>query len=107
MFGSKYRATLKYKTHNNFIINRKDELRLGIDKLFRDINQEYNVEIIEYKSNNSTKYLKDIGNIGNNALSYDIILESKNNDDLGEVVDMLDKYVFDMFSIKDCKIEKV
>lgn len=28
MFGSKYRATLKYKTQNNFIIGRKDELRL-------------------------------------------------------------------------------
>lgn len=35
------------------------------------------------------------------------MLKSKNRDDLQEVVDMLDKYVFDMFSIKDCKIEKV
>lgn len=104
MFGSKYRATLKYKTQNNFIIGRKDELRLGIDDLFSDINQEYNVEIIEYTINRSTKYLKDIDE---NTLSYEVILESKNNDDLKEVEDMLNDYVFDMFSIRDSKIEKV
>ena len=42
-----------------------------------------------------------------NTLSYEVVLESKNREDLEGVIDMLDKYVFDMFSIKDCKIEKV
>lgn len=45
--------------------------------------------------------------IDKNTLSYEFIIESKNRNDLQEVVDMLDKYVFDMFSIKDCKIEKI
>ena len=39
MFGSKYRATLKYITYNNFIVSREDEVRLGVYKLFRDINE--------------------------------------------------------------------
>lgn len=39
MFGSKYRATLKYITYNNFIVSREQEVRLDVNKLFRDINE--------------------------------------------------------------------
>lgn len=49
MFRSKYRATLKYKTYNNFIVSREDEVRSDVLKLFFDINEEYNVEIIKHK----------------------------------------------------------
>ena len=107
MFGSKYRATLKYKTYNNFIVSRGDEVRLGVLKLFFDINEEYNVKIIKHKVTTSNTYTESVYKIDNNTLSYEVIIESKNRDDLEEVVDMLDKYVFDMFSIKDCKIENV
>ena len=107
MFGSKYRATLKYITHNSFIISREDEVRLGVLKLFFDINEEYNVEIIKHKVTKSNTYTESVYKMDKNTLSYEIFLESKNKDDLEEVVDILDKYVFDMFSIKDCKIEKV
>lgn len=107
MFRSKYRATLKYMTYNNFIVSREDEVRLGVNKLFRDINEEYNVKIIKYKVTKSNIIYTSNVAIDKNTLSYEFIIESKNKDDLQEVVDMLDKYVFDMFSIKDCKIEKV
>ena len=107
MFRSKYRATLKYITYNNFIVSREDEVRLGVCKLFRDINEEYNVKIIKHKVTKSNTYTESVYKIDKNTLSYKVFLESKNKDDLEEVVDMLDKYVFDMFSIKDCKIEKI
>ena len=107
MFRKKYKATLKYKTYNNFIVSREDEVRLGILKLFFDIEEEYNVEIIKHKVTTSNTYTKSFYKIDKNTLSYEVMLESKNRDDLEKVVDMLDKYVFDMFSIKDCKIEKV
>lgn len=107
MFRSKYRATLKYITYNNFIVSREYEVRLDVNKLFRDINEEYNVKIIKYKVTNSNIIYTPNVRIDKNGLSYEFIIESKNKDDLKEVVDMLDKYVFDMFSIKDCKIEKV
>lgn len=107
MFRSKYRATLKYITYNNFIVSREDEVRLGVNKLFRDINEEYNVKIIKYKVTKSNIiYTSNVG-IDKNTLSYEFIIESKNKDDLEKVVDMLDKYVFDMFSIRNSKIEKV
>ena len=107
MFRSKYRATLKYITYNNFIVSREYEVRLDVNKLFRDINEEYNVKIIRYKVTKSNIIYTTNVRIDKNALSYEFIIESKNKDDLEEVVDMLDKYVFDMFSIKNCKIEKV
>ena len=107
MFRSKYRATLKYITYNNFIVSREYEVRLDVNKLFRDINEEYNVKIIKYKVTNSNIIYTPNVRIDKNGLSYEFIIESKSKDDLEEVVDMLDKYVFDMFSIKDCKIEKV
>lgn len=107
MFRSKYRATLKYITYNNFIVSREDEVRLGVCKLFRDINEEYNVKIIKYKVTKSNIIYTTNVRIDKNTLSYEFIIESKSKDDLEKVVDMLDKYVFDMFSIKNCKIEKV
>lgn len=107
MLGKKYRATLKYITYNNFIVSREYEVRISVNELFRDINVEYNVKIIKYKVTKSNIiYTSNVG-IDKNALSYEFIIESKNKDDLEEVTDMLDKYIFDMFSIKDCKIEKV
>lgn len=107
MFKKKYKATLKYKTYNNFIVSREDEVRLGVLKLFFNIDEEYNVKIIKYKVTKSNIIYTSNVMIDKNTLSYEVVLESKNKDDLQEVVDMLDKYVFDMFSIKDCKIEKI
>lgn len=107
MFRKKYKATLKYITYNNFIVSREDGVRLGVVKLFRDINEEYNVKITKYKVTKSNIIYTSNVEIDKNTLSYEFIIESKNRDDLEKVVDMLDKYVFDMFSIKDCKIEKV
>ena len=107
MLSTKYKATLRYITYNNFIVSREDEVRLGVYKLFRDINEKYNVKIIKYKVTKSNIiYTSNVG-IDKNRLSYEFIVKSKNKNDLEKVVDMLDKYVFDMFSIKDCKIEKV
>ena len=107
MFGKKYKATLKYITYNNFIVSREDEVRLGVNKLFRDINEEYNVKIIKYKVTKSNIIYTHNVRIDKNTLSYEFIIESKNKDDLEKVVDMLDKYVFDMFSIRNSKIEEV
>lgn len=107
MFGKKYKATLKYKTYNNFIISRENEVRLDVYKLFSDINKEYNVKIIKYKVTKSNIIYTSNVLIDKNTLSYEIIIESKNKDDLEEVLTMLDKNVFDMFSIRNCKIEKV
>ena len=59
MLSTKYKATLKYKTYNNFIVSREDEVRLGVLKLFFDINEEYNVEIIKHKV--TTLYIKNGG----------------------------------------------
>ena len=107
MFSKKYRATLKYITYNNFIVSKEDEVGLSIYKQFSDINDEYNVKIIKYKVTKSNIIYTSNVKIDKNTLSYEVMLESKNKDDLEKVVDILDKYVFDMFSIKDCKIEKV
>ena len=107
MFGKKYKATLKYITYNNFIISRENEVKLDVYKLFSDINKEYNVKIIKYKVTKSNIIYNSNVLIDKNILSYEIIIESKNKDDLEEVLTMLDKYVFDMFSIRNCKIEKV
>lgn len=107
MFGKKYRATLKYITYNNFIVRREDEVKLCVCKLFSDINEKYNVKIIKYKETKSNIIYTSNVLIDKNTLSYEINIESKNRDDLEKVADMFDKYVFDMFSIKGCKIEKV
>ena len=107
MFGKKYKATLEYITYNNFIISRENEVKLDVYKLFSDINKEYNVKIIKYKVTKSNIIYTSNVLIDKNILSYEIIIESENKDDLEEVLTMLDKYVFDMFSIRNCKIEKV
>ena len=107
MFGKKYKATLEYITYNNFIISRENEVKLDVYKLFSDINKEYNVKIIKYKVTKSNIIYTSNVLIDKNILSYEIIIESKNKDDLEEVLTMLDKNVFDMFSIRNCKIEKV
>lgn len=107
MFRKKYKATIKYTTYNNFIVSREDEVRLGTYKLFFDINEEYNVKIVKYKETKSNIIYTSNVLIDKNTLSYEIIIESKNRDDLEKIADMFDKYVFNMFSIKGCKIEKV
>ena len=65
------------------------------------------MKIIKYKVTKSNIIYTSNVLIDKNILSYEFIIESENKDDLEEVLTMLDKNVFDMFSIRNCKIEKV